>query len=47
MPPEKTNNEFYANCLVYFDVLRKLGRNDDSFEDEYFFTLPVISNKTD
>ena len=44
MSIEKTNSKFYTNCLVYFDVLRKSGRSDDSFEDEYFFTLPAISN---
>ena len=44
MLTKKTNNEFYTNCLVYFDVLRKSGKADDSFEDEYFFTLPAISD---
>lgn len=38
------NSEFYSNCSVYFDVLRKSGRTDDSFEDEYFFTLPALSD---
>ena len=46
MEKKETNNEFYTNCLVYFDVLRKSGRSDDIFRDEYFFTLPAISNSS-
>lgn len=38
------NEEFYSNCTVYFDALRKKGKNDDEFEDEFFFTMPAISN---
>ena len=41
---DKVNKEFYVNCLTYFDALRKSGRLDDIFRDEYFFTLPAISN---
>ena len=41
---KKMNNEFYENCSLYFDALRKSGRTDDIFEDEYFFTLPAISD---
>ncbi len=37
------NGEFYANCTEYFTALRKQGRNDDGFEDEFFYTMPVIS----
>ena len=44
MKKKEMNNEFYTNCLVYFDVLRKSGGSDDIFKDEYFFTLPAISN---
>ena len=40
----KIYNEFYTNCLVYFDALRKSGISDDVFRDECFFTLPAISN---
>jgi hypothetical protein len=40
---DKVNKEFYVNCLAYFDALRKSGKSDDSFEDEYFFTLPAVS----
>jgi hypothetical protein len=37
------NIEFYANCTEYFTALRKQGKNDDGFEDEFFYTMPVIS----
>ena len=40
---DKVNKEFYVNCLAYFDILRKSGKSDDVFEDEYFFTLPAVS----
>ena len=40
---DETNKEFYVNCLTYFDTLRKSGKSDDVFEDEYFFTLPAVS----
>jgi len=39
------NAEFYANCAIYFEFLRKKGDNDDNFEDEYYFTMPAISNR--
>ena len=39
----KANLEFHSNCNNYFDSLRKNGKNDFEFEDEYFFTLPAIS----
>ena len=29
--------------MAYFDALRKSGKSDDTFEDEYFFTLPAVS----
>lgn len=38
------NTEFYANCATYFEFLRKKGDNDYDFEDEYYFTMPAISN---
>ena len=41
---EEKNGEFYGNCAMYFEFLRKKGRIDDSFEDEYYFTMPAISN---
>lgn len=38
------NHEFYANCASYFEHLRKKGEFDYEFEDEYYFTMPAISN---
>jgi len=38
------NTEFYANCALYFEFLRKKGYTDYDFEDEYYFTMPAISN---
>lgn len=38
------NREFYKNCTKYFEFLRKKGTTDYSFEDEYYFTMPAISN---
>ena len=43
---DKMNKEFYVNCLTYFDTLRKSGKSDDVFEDEYFFTLPAVSGSS-
>jgi hypothetical protein len=40
------NHEFYVNCSKYFAALRKQGKNDDLFEDEFFYTMPVISGNT-
>lgn len=39
------NEEFYKNCTVYFEFLRKKGESDFEFEDEYYFTMPAISNR--
>jgi hypothetical protein len=39
------NSEFYKNCTEYFEFLRKKGTSDYEFEDEYYFTMPVISNQ--
>jgi len=38
------NKEFYENCAEYFEFLRKKGMIDYDFEDEYYFTMPAISN---
>ena len=38
------NEEFYENCIKYFEFLRKKGTVDYDFEDEYYFTMPAISN---
>ncbi len=39
------NSEFYKNCTEYFEFLRKKGMTDYDFEDEYYFTMPTISNQ--
>ena len=39
------NSEFYKNCTEYFEFLRKKGISDYEFEDEYYFTMPAISNQ--
>jgi len=40
----KKNQEFFHNCTTYFAALLKAGKADDGFEDEFFFTIPGISN---
>ena len=40
---DEINKDFYVNCITYFDTLRKSGKSDDVFEDEYFFTFPAVS----
>ena len=39
----KTNEEFYPNSSAYFASLRKKGKTDDAFEDEFFYIIPAIS----
>ena len=39
------NKEFYENCTEYFEFLRKNSSSDYGFEDEYYFTMPAISNR--
>jgi len=41
---EDYNREFYPNSRAYLDALQKQGRTDDSFEDEFYFTMPAISS---
>lgn len=41
---DEKNGEFYENCAIYFEFLRKKGRIDYNFEDEYYFTMPAISS---
>ena len=38
-------NEFYINCMQYFEALRKTGKQDVGFEDEFFYTMPAMSEK--
>lgn len=39
------SNDFYTNCMKYFESLRKQGKQDFAFEDEFFYTMPAISEK--
>jgi len=41
---QQKNKEFYKNRIKYFEFLRKKGTSDYEFEDEYYFTMPAISN---
>jgi len=41
-PPK--NDKFYSNSTAYFEFLRNKGKTDYEFEDEYYFTMPAISN---
>ena len=43
-PEQRKNDEFYVNCNAYFEYLRRKGNSDYDFEDEYYFTMPAISN---
>ncbi len=43
---EDFNLDFYSNCRAYLNALQKQGRTDDSFEDEFYFTMPAISGIT-
>ncbi len=40
---QEKNKEFYNNCTMYFEFLRKKSIADYEFEDEYYFTMPAIS----
>ncbi len=42
---DEKNSEFYKNCTEYFEFLRKKGTTDFDFEDEYYYTMPAISNQ--
>ena len=37
------NRDFYPDSRAYLDALQKQGKTDDSFEDEFYFTMPGIS----
>lgn len=42
-PSPSKNTEFYSVCSEYFSALRKKGKSDDGFEDEFYYTMPIIS----
>lgn len=39
------SDDFYTNCMRYFEALRKTGKQDYGFEDEFFYTMPAMSEK--
>ena len=40
---DNPNLQFHSDCSNYFESLREKGETDFEFEDEYFFTMPAIS----
>ncbi len=42
---QSQSNQFYEDCMKYFESLRKQGKQDFSFEDEFFYTMPAISER--
>ena len=40
---DNPNLQFHSDCNNYFESLREKGETDFEFEDEYFFTIPAIS----
>ncbi len=40
---EDCNRDFYPDSRAYLEALQKQGKTDDSFEDEFYFTMPAIS----
>ena len=40
---DNPNLQFHSDCNNYFESLREKGKTDFEFEDEYFFTMPAIS----
>ena len=43
MVEDNPNLQFHSDCNNYFESLREKGKTDFEFEDEYFFTMPAIS----
>lgn len=39
----RRNSVFYSQCTKYFAALRRKGRSDSGFEDEFFYTIPTMS----
>ena len=44
MDRHQKNRRFYEDCGRYFESLRRKGKSDYGFEDEYYFTMPAISS---
>lgn len=45
MVVERQPGDFYSDCMKYFDSLRRQGKQDYAFEDEFFYTMPALSEK--
>lgn len=43
MQHDTRNTAFYSECTRYFESLRRRGKNDNGFEDEFFYTVPAIA----
>ena len=43
-PQPARNGRFYADGVEYLGRLRRLGRADDAFEDEMYYTMPAVSS---
>lgn len=39
----ETNSRFYSDGNEYLRYLRKQGRTDYAFEDEFYYTMPGMS----
>lgn len=43
MEKDTRNTSFFLECTRYFASLRRKGRNDTDFEDEFFYTVPAMT----
>jgi hypothetical protein len=43
MEKDTRNTSFFLECTKYFASLRREGRNDTGFEDEFFYTVPAMT----
>lgn len=43
-PLPARNGRFYRDGVEYLGHLRRLGRADDAFEDEMYYTMPAVSS---
>ena len=44
--PMASSQSFHSECMEYLEHLRRTGREDYAFEDEYYFTMPAVSGST-
>ena len=43
MEHRSRNTTFYSECTRYLKSLRRRGKNDNGFEDEFFYTVPAMT----